>query len=93
MSNQFVVGDRVECVKSTRSATRNHVGKIGTVKHIRNGRTSIGVEFDEAITNGIGGWYGHNLNDSIASAKGWYVHSEELRLLPPEVPCPIDDLL
>lgn len=93
MSCQFQVGDRVECIADRWAATSKHIGKCGTVRHIRHPQQSIGVEFDERICNEAGSWYGHDLNDHISSDTGWYVDAREIRIIEPETICQVDDLL
>ena len=90
MSNEFQIGDRVECVACTDLAAVQHVGHAGTVRCLRDGY--VGVEFDDIIIYENGDRMGHNLDGEINSCRGWFCIGEELVALS-ETFCAVDDLL
>lgn len=65
--NTFKVGDRVKCIHRDIKG----YGKVGTV--VKNGDTSCGVKFDEAIG-------GHSLDGTCENGYGWWIDSNNLEL-------------
>lgn len=74
MLKKFKIGDRVRCIHA-RDDNFSIVGRIGTIRVIERGRLPIGVEFDEAITDG------HDLQGYIRSGRGFWVEVEDCKLI------------
>ena len=90
MKELFCVGDRVVVIRAAGGATKAHVGRTGTVVHLPG--PDIGVEFDELVYIGTT-CVGHNCRGHCKRGYGRYCFPHELELLPPDIVCPVEDLL
>ena len=80
------VGDRVKASSEVEPAV---AGKIGSIVHIKDSGETIGIRFDDTISNG------HNCEEHCELGHGWYLPIEDVSkstIAAPKVKTKIDEI-